>query len=42
LLDGRDTLYREVADLVVDTSLGGAEAHAAQIRSALERPVASG
>ena len=42
LLDGRDTLYREVADLVVDTSRGGAEAHAAQIRSALERPVASG
>jgi shikimate kinase len=37
LFDGREPLYREVADLVVETQEGDAEQHAAQILAALER-----
>jgi shikimate kinase len=35
LFAGREPLYREVADLVVDTSTGDAEAHADQVVQAL-------
>ena len=37
LFDGRDPLYREVADLVVESQDGDAEQHAGQILAALER-----
>ena len=37
LFDGRDDLYRDVADLVIDTQLGDAEQHADQIVAALGR-----
>ena len=42
LLDGRDSLYREVADLVVDTSQGDPEAQARQIKTAVDGPAAAG
>jgi shikimate kinase len=35
LYDGREPLYREVADLVVDTSTGDASSHADQVLHAL-------
>ncbi len=35
LYAGREPLYREVADLVVDTSSGDAESHADQVVQAL-------
>ena len=34
LFDGREPLYREVADLVVDTTTGSAEDHAEQVLAA--------
>jgi shikimate kinase len=37
LFEGREPLYREVADLVVDTATGTPADHAAQILAALER-----
>jgi shikimate kinase len=37
LYDGREPLYREVADLVVESQDGDAEQHAGQILAALER-----
>lgn len=37
LLDGREPLYREVADLVVDTRHGGPADHARLVLEALER-----
>lgn len=36
LYDGREPLYREVADLVVDTSQGDADSHADQVVRALD------
>ena len=37
LFDGRDPLYREVADLVVESQIGDAGQHADRILEALER-----
>jgi shikimate kinase len=37
LYDGREPLYREVADLVVESQEGDAEQHAEEILAALER-----
>jgi hypothetical protein len=37
LFDGRDPLYREVADLVVESQEGDAGQHAGRIVAALER-----
>lgn len=37
LFEGREPLYREVADLVVDTDRGTAADHAAQVVAALDR-----
>jgi shikimate kinase len=37
LFEGRELLYRQVADLVVDTDSGAAADHAAQVVAALGR-----